>query len=134
MFTPDEAIKPDEAAAVPASHMAWTDKINSVGSQVEVDFSMQVPEWHNNCEPNKKADVNDPGQDVPEVFRVHRHTYSTRPESKEGYRKQIVYRCGHIGTKELEIVLRDYLEMYAKDMTYEELSEFDDNVLDIENP
>ena len=84
--------------------------------------------------PNLKADINDPGQDVPEVFREHRHMYSSKPKELDGYRRQIVYRCGHIGTKELEIVLRDYLELYAKSMTYEELEEFDANILDVENP
>ena len=45
-----------------------------------------------------------------------------------------MYRCGHIGTKELEIVLRDYLTMNAEKMTYEELEQFDNDILDIENP
>ena len=45
-----------------------------------------------------------------------------------------MYRCGHIGTKELEIVLRDYLDLHAHDMTYEELEQFDADILDIENP
>ena len=45
-----------------------------------------------------------------------------------------MYRCGHIGTKELEIVLRDYLELHANQMTYEELEQFDADILDIENP
>ena len=58
---------------------------------------------------------------MPEVFREHRHTYSARPDDINAYRKQIIYRCGHIGTKELEIVLRDYLELHAHGMTYAEL-------------
>ena len=45
-----------------------------------------------------------------------------------------MYRCGHIGTKELEIVLRDWLELNAPGMTYEELEQFDADILDIENP
>ena len=74
------------------------------------------------------------GYEVPEVFRQHRHSYSAKPETAEAYRKQILYRCGHIGTKEIEIILRDYLAMYAEKMTYEELSEFDRDILDVENP
>ena len=74
------------------------------------------------------------GLEVPEVFRQHRHAYSNKPEDIIGYRKQIMYRCGHIGTKELEIVLRDWLEINASNMTYDDLEQFDKDVLDIENP
>ena len=45
-----------------------------------------------------------------------------------------MYRCGHIGTKELEIVLRDWLELNSPQMNYDELEQFDDEILDIENP
>ncbi len=45
-----------------------------------------------------------------------------------------MYRASHIGTKELEIVLADWLSMNMDQMTYNDLEEFDDNVLDIENP
>ena len=53
------------------------DKIHSAGSQVEVDF----PEWHNNPNPNAKYDYVDdePGFEVPEVFRQHRNTFSAKP-------------------------------------------------------
>ena len=74
------------------------------------------------------------GLEVPEVFREHRHAYSQKPQDVVAYRKQIQYRCGHIGTKELEIVLRDWLELNAGDMNYDELEQFDKDVLDIENP
>ena len=113
------------AAAEPAHDQIEKDEkdqLHSTGSQVEVDFSnTEVPEWHNNPNPQARADINDPGQDVPEVFRQHRHQYSQKPAEVDGYRKQIIYRCGHIGTKELEIVLRDWLELHAHAMTYEEL-------------
>jgi succinate dehydrogenase flavin-adding protein (antitoxin of CptAB toxin-antitoxin module) len=52
----------------------------------------------------------------------------------EAYRRQIIYRVGHIGTKELEIILRDYMTLYGKQMTYSELEQFDSEILDIENP
>ena len=45
-----------------------------------------------------------------------------------------MYRAAHIGTKELEIVLADWLSMNMDNMSYEDLEEFDANVLDIENP
>ena len=118
------AASPSESRAASTSGAAKPDheKLNSTGSQVEVDFSnTEVPEWHNNPNPQARADINDPGQDVPEVFRQHRHQYSQKPAEVDGYRKQIMYRCGHIGTKELEIVLRDWLELHAHGMTYEEL-------------
>ena len=71
---------------------------------------------------------------MPDVFRAHRHTYSARPEDAVAYRKQIMYRCGHIGTKELEIVLRDYLTLNAETMGMDELQQFDQDILNIENP
>lgn len=45
-----------------------------------------------------------------------------------------MYRSLHIGTKELEIVLSDWLKLNGKNLSYEELDEYDHNVLDIENP
>ena len=45
-----------------------------------------------------------------------------------------MYRASHIGTKELEIVLADWLSLNLDEMTYADLEEFDENVLDIENP
>ena len=71
---------------------------------------------------------------MPDVFREHRHTYSAKPEDINAYRRQIAYRCGHIGTKELEIVLKDYLTINSAKMTYADLEEFDSHVLDLENP
>ena len=63
-----------------------TDKITSRGSQVESDF--MIPEWHNNPNPNAKYDdIDDIGHDVPEVFREHRHNYSSKPEDINAYRK-----------------------------------------------
>ena len=120
------------AAAEPATEQ-YKAKIHSAGSQVEVD----LPEWHNNPNPNAKYERNEemePGYAVPEVFREHRATYSSKPTDVNAYRKQIKYRLGHIGTKELEIVFRDWLDLHAHEMSYAELEEFDDNILDIENP
>ena len=45
-----------------------------------------------------------------------------------------MYRASHIGTKELEIVLADWLSLNMDQMSYPDLEEFDQNVLDIENP
>jgi len=100
--------------------------LHSQGSQAEI-------EW---VKPKRGVDYvfNDSGEDVPEVIRNHRHTFSTKPEDIDAYRRQITYRCSHIGTKELEIVLKDYLTLNSAQMTYEELEQFDADVLDIENP
>lgn len=76
----------------------YPDKIHSTGSQVEADFALksqqthenhQYPEWHNNPNPNAKAtrEEEEPGYEVPEVFREHRHTYSARPTDVSAYRK-----------------------------------------------
>ena len=93
----------------------------------------QSIEWY---VPKKGKDFGpgDQGFDVPSVFRDHRHQYSAKPEDREAYRRQITYRCGHIGTKELEIVLRDYLTLHSAKMTYAELEQFDEDILDMENP
>ena len=45
-----------------------------------------------------------------------------------------MYRAKHIGTKELEILLSDWLTMNQDKMTYEDVEEFDDQILNIENP
>ena len=74
------------------------------------------------------------GDVVPEIYREHRHQYSVQPECIDAFRRQIYYRSTHIGTKELEIVLGDYLKLHMNDMTYEELEEFDREIITIENP
>lgn len=89
--------------------------------------------------PKPKAGIDfDPneeeGYEVPGVFREHRHSYSTKPETRDAYLRQITYRCGHFGTKELEIIFRDWLTLYGADLTYEDLEKFDIQILDIENP
>ena len=83
--------------------------------------------------PNQE-DEQEEGHFVPEIFRQNRHKYSQKPTEVDGYRKQIVYRAGHIGTMELEVVLRDWLALNVAKMSYEELEQFDQDVLDIENP
>ena len=45
-----------------------------------------------------------------------------------------MYRVGHIGTKELELVMSQYLEQEAFGWTYNDLLEFDRDVLKMENP
>ena len=85
--------------------------INSSGSQAEVDFKGQ----------DSSTGDQEPGEEVPGGFREHRHTYSKMPDDIDAYRRQLAYRCGHIGTKELEIVLRDYLTLYMHKMTRAEL-------------
>ena len=101
-------------------------RINSMGSQAEMEWS----------KPKRGVDYvfNDSGHDTPDVFREHRHKYSSKPTDLAAYRRQITFRCGNIGTKELEIVLRDYLTLYSGKMTYQDLEQFDEDILDIENP
>ena len=56
----------------------------------------------------KQIEGND-GDEVPQIFREFRHVYSTKPTDIAAYKRQVMYRCEHIGTKELELVLRDWL-------------------------
>ena len=71
---------------------------------------------------------------MPEIFRKHRHEYSEKPKDINAYKRQLYFRCGHIGTKELEIILADYLKLHMDKMSYTDLEEFDLNILDMENP
>ena len=88
-------------------------RIQSMGSQAEIEWT----------KPKRGVDYvfNDSGYDTPDVFREHRHQYSKKPTDIAAYRRQITFRCGNIGTKELEIVLRDYLTIYSAKMSYEDL-------------
>tara|TARA_B110001450_G_C17464757_1_gene417691 strand:- start:72 stop:350 length:279 start_codon:yes stop_codon:yes gene_type:complete len=45
-----------------------------------------------------------------------------------------MYRSSHIGTKELEILLGDYLLLNQDKMSYQDVEEFDHQILSIENP
>ena len=45
-----------------------------------------------------------------------------------------MYRASHIGTKELEIVLADYLKINQNNMTYNDVEKFDYDILSVENP
>ena len=45
-----------------------------------------------------------------------------------------MYRCTHIGTKELEVVLGDFLKINLGKMTYKEVEEFDAEIISMENP
>eukprot|EP00347_Sterkiella_histriomuscorum_P022371 403330721 len=71
---------------------------------------------------------------VPEVFREHRHKYSEKPQDVDAYKRQVMYRCSHIGTKELEIILHDWLKLNLKELNYQDMEQFDSDILDIENP
>ena len=57
-----------------------------------------------------------------------------RPTDLHGYRKQIAHRAGRFGTKELEIVLSQYLDKYGNAMSYNDLEDFEAEVLSLENP
>merc|ERR1712046_76049 len=94
-------------------------KIHSTGSQVEADFKVA------------EAIEDD---EVPSIFRQHRHAFSSKPTDRDAFLRQIKYRSGHIGTKELEILLMDWLTLNGDEMTYEELEGFDNDILDMENP
>ena len=98
------------------------DKLKSSGSQAEADFLIQEQWYRGGYQPSKrtKEEVqagtihdSEEGVNVPEVFRENRERFSSKPEDINAYRRQIKYRCGYIGTKELEIVLSDWLDMNA---------------------
>ena len=76
----------------------------------------------------------EPGHAVPDVYREYRARFSQKPTDLNAYRRQVMFRCSHIGTKELEILLRDYLLINQDKMTYEDLEEFDNEIVSVENP
>ena len=59
---------------------------------------------------------------------------ASKPQDLAGYRRQVMYRCGHIGTKELELVLTQYLHVFANGWTYKELEAFENEIMSMENP
>ena len=71
---------------------------------------------------------------VPEIYREHRHRFSKQPEDLDAYKRQVMYRSLHIGTKELEILLSDWLKINQHKMTYQDVEEYDYQILSIENP
>ena len=75
------------------------------------------PDEHEWQRPIKGIDFDPESEDyqVPGVFREFRHQYSAKPTDRDAYLRQITYRCGHLGTKELEIIFRDWLTLYGKD-------------------
>ena len=62
---------------------------------------------------------------VPEVYKEHRINYSRTPIDIESFRKQLMYRCGRYGTKELEIILTDWFKETGVGLTFEQLELFD---------
>ena len=62
---------------------------------------------------------------VPEIYREHRHRFSKQPDDIDAYKRQIMYRSSHIGTKELEIVLSDWLTLNQHKMSYQDVEEYD---------
>mmetsp|Transcript_6518 Transcript_6518/g.10473 ORF Transcript_6518/g.10473 Transcript_6518/m.10473 type:complete len:92 (+) Transcript_6518:323-598(+) len=45
-----------------------------------------------------------------------------------------MYRSKHIGTKELEIFLSDWLTLNMDKMSYQDVEDYDQEILSIENP
>ena len=78
---------------------------------------------------------NDSVVEIPDVYAQYRSQFQQPlPQSLTAYRKQLMYRVGHIGTKELELVMSQYLDQEAYGWTYNELLAFDRDVLKMENP
>tara|TARA_B110000285_G_C14685552_1_gene406678 strand:+ start:169 stop:561 length:393 start_codon:yes stop_codon:yes gene_type:complete len=71
---------------------------------------------------------------VPEIYREHRHRFSKQPEDLEAYKRQVMYRSSHIGTKELEIILSDWLKINQDSLSYKDVEEYDHQILSVENP
>ena len=45
-----------------------------------------------------------------------------------------MYRSSHIGTKELEIILSDWLKIHQDDLSYQDVEDYDHQILSVENP
>ena len=75
-----------------------------------------------------------PIKDFTEPLKQAKFVTCGRPEKVEDYRKMLVFRCTHLGTLELEIIIGDYMKRNAESMSYEDLIEFENQIVDTENP
>ena len=58
---------------------------------------------------------------------------SSRATNIEDYKKQLIYRGGRVGQKELEMIINEYLIVNMDNMKYEELVKFEEEVLMSDN-
>ena len=59
---------------------------------------------------------------------------SPRPPTVDGFKKQVMFRCKHLGIKELEIIIGDWLELNIDKMEFDDLEQFEEEVIQVENP
>ena len=79
-----------------------------------------IPEWGVAIKPNPNQESDD-GFSVPEAYRFVRDHYSDKPKDIGSFRKQLMYRCGRFGTKEIEIVLTDWFKANGAGLSYSDL-------------
>ena len=73
-------------------------------------------------------------EDFTHPLKQANYICNPRPKNLEGFKKQTVFRWKHLGMKELEIIIGDWIEMNADKMSYEELAQFEEEVIQVENP
>ena len=71
---------------------------------------------------------------MPDVYKQYRGDFNERPQDIVAFRKQLLYRLKCYGNKEIEILLVDWFTQHSEELSYEELVQFDTDVLNIENP
>mmetsp|Transcript_11819 Transcript_11819/g.13420 ORF Transcript_11819/g.13420 Transcript_11819/m.13420 type:complete len:111 (-) Transcript_11819:126-458(-) len=73
-------------------------------------------------------------EDFTHPLRQANYVCNPRPADLDGFRKQTLYRCRHLGMKELEIIIGDWVEMNLDKMDYKDLDQFEEEVIQVENP
>jgi succinate dehydrogenase flavin-adding protein (antitoxin of CptAB toxin-antitoxin module) len=65
---------------------------------------------------------------------MYRGLHPSLPNNVDDLRKAIVYRCRTSGQRELELLLQSFLNIHSSTMQKEELLQFHEQVLMLDNP
>ena len=73
-------------------------------------------------------------EDFTHPLKQANYVWSPRPKDLESFKKQTLFRWKHLGMKELEIIIGDWLDLNIEKMNYEDLDQFEEEVVQVENP
>ena len=78
--------------------------------------------------------TNQKNEDFTHPLRQANYICNPRPSEVEAFRRQTLFRWKHLGIKELEIIIGDWVEMNIDKMSFEDLEQFEEEVIQVENP
>ncbi len=67
-------------------------------------------------------------------IKIYREFHPSLPNNVDELRKAIAYRCRTSGQRELELLLQSFLNLHSSSMQKEELLQFHEQVLMLDNP